>query len=405
MTLTQTPFFHGPFIEPRLSWELIRRRDAFLAQADFTKNPIPDQFPSTVSSPSVFASGQLQLDSVTQELQAADIDELESALENFQTQYNDLNMISRTTFPLPNLGPRLRQIALEIHSGRGVFILRGLCPAKYSFRENIILYAGIADYIGDMRGKQSGDKDLITHVRPSSLVTDPRTILTTEDLPFHNDVGEILSLYIYEPATHGGNTLISSSGHVYNEIARTKPHLISVLAERNWPHWTARKPHRQMDFAVLYAGEDVPGAQKIPYFDFARYTLTGSTASPRPHDVMPLTALQADAMDTLELIAAKNAVSLPQRKGDIHFINNRAYLHARTAIPDLDRARHLMRLILRDSELGYDPTEDEEERCGHPFEFPPEEGKWAVENNNINQLLSSSNFDSLYFDATSHSDS
>ena len=162
-----------------------------------------------------------------------------------------------------------------------------------------------------------------------------------------------------------------------------------------------------MDFSILYPGDNVPGDYKNPYFDFGRYTLTGSKASPRPKDITALTALQADALDTIEIIAAENAVALPQRKGDIHFVNNRSFFHARTAIPEdsIDRARHLMRLILLDSELGYTPTEDEEERCGRPFDYSPEQGKWIVDKENINQLLSSSKFDSLYFDATGHSDS
>ena len=55
--------------------------------------------------------------------------------------------------------------------------------------------------------------------------------------PFHTDPGEILSLYVVEPALASGKTLVSSAGQVYNEIARTKPYLISILAN-NFPHWT-----------------------------------------------------------------------------------------------------------------------------------------------------------------------
>ena len=65
-----------------------------------------------------------------------------------------LSAISRTTFPLPNLGPRIVRIARQLEFGCGFFVLRGFDPKKYSSEENIALYAGIASYVGDKRSRQ-----------------------------------------------------------------------------------------------------------------------------------------------------------------------------------------------------------------------------------------------------------
>jgi hypothetical protein len=39
------------------------------------------------------------------------------------------------------------------NNGRGFFILRGLDPKKYSARDNVILYAGIASYVAQSKKK------------------------------------------------------------------------------------------------------------------------------------------------------------------------------------------------------------------------------------------------------------
>ncbi|KAL9028355.1 MAG: hypothetical protein Q9180_007179, partial [Flavoplaca navasiana] len=213
--------------------------------------------------------------------------------------------------------------------------------------------------------------------------------------PFHSDPGEVLGLYIVEPASSGGETLVASAGQVYNEIARTKPHLISVLAQNNWPHWTKRS------WPLLFPGED-----GRPFFGFSRYALTGCTASPRPErldtlDVLPpLTDLQADALDTVEFIARKYCIALPQRKGDLHFLSNRAHLHARTGYADdfSHNERHLMRVCLTDSEFGHVVPTALKDRAVHFFDYPKEQGKWMLQPEIADSFASSRLFESLFTD-------
>jgi hypothetical protein len=45
-------------------------------------------------------------------------------------------------------------LAKEITNGRGFIVLRGLDPTRYSKSKNIVIYVGIASYIGNRFGRQ-----------------------------------------------------------------------------------------------------------------------------------------------------------------------------------------------------------------------------------------------------------
>lgn len=74
-----------------------------------------------------------------------------------------------------------------------------------------------------------------------------------------------------------------------------------------------------------------------------------------------LTEAQQEALRVLSAAAQRNGVELDTKPGDLVFINNWAVMHARSAYEDADTAagvasatrRHLLRLWLRNSELGW----------------------------------------------------
>lgn len=69
--------------------------------------------------------------------------------------------LSPDTFPLPSLKAKLEAVAKEVHNGRGIAIIRNLDPSKYSFEDGIVIYAGIASYIGEKRGTQDKDGNIL----------------------------------------------------------------------------------------------------------------------------------------------------------------------------------------------------------------------------------------------------
>lgn len=73
-------------IEPSLSWERFRKREAMLAEADHSTLPVPPNFPHhVISHPSVWSVDQkLNLEDISLALSQAEIEEVEQAMAAFE---------------------------------------------------------------------------------------------------------------------------------------------------------------------------------------------------------------------------------------------------------------------------------------------------------------------------------
>ena len=109
----------------------------------------------------------------------------------------------------------------------------------------MIRYVGVSSHIGRIRGRQGYKYDgcpadvVVTHLTDMRPPSDPTLTVrvagdTNEDIPFHTDVGDIVSLFALGESAEGGESLLASSWRVYNELARTRPDIIQVLAS-DWP--------------------------------------------------------------------------------------------------------------------------------------------------------------------------
>lgn len=90
----------------------------------------------------------------------ADNVEVREALQRWKdAEHGDAQSVSRETFPLPNLGPRLREITRTLYTGQGFTVLRGLELAKTP-EDNMIIYLGISSYVGSQRGMYTNPRRL-----------------------------------------------------------------------------------------------------------------------------------------------------------------------------------------------------------------------------------------------------
>jgi len=53
--------------------------------------------------------------------------------------------------------------------------------------------------------------------------------------PFHTDYGDVLSKLVLGTSSEGGDGLLASVANIYNEIAASRPHLLSTLSTPDWP--------------------------------------------------------------------------------------------------------------------------------------------------------------------------
>jgi hypothetical protein len=155
-----------------------------------------------------------------------------------------LGYISQETFPLPSLHSKLREISRELHFGHGFKVLRGLPVSSHTREDNMIIYAGVSSHIGPILGRQDSKYKgkpadvLVNHIADISSTADKERIgspaYTAVSQVFHTDVGDIVSLLALSTSAEGGQSKLSSSWRVYNELADTRPDLIWTLTQP-WP--------------------------------------------------------------------------------------------------------------------------------------------------------------------------
>lgn len=216
--------------------------------------PLPAGFPQKLDSPLVWQGSDWKDEKEwVYELNADQLKEVDDALKHFRSTSYDpssciyrliivlrpaldkpLGYISPSTFPLPSAGPILSNLARDLHTGRGFFVLRGIPVDSYTREENVIIYAGVSSYVGGIRAGQDGTS-VLAHIKDLTQIHPAKTIgapaYTTDKQVYHTDAGDIIALFALETAAQGGVSRISSSWKVYNELAETRPDLIKTLSE------------------------------------------------------------------------------------------------------------------------------------------------------------------------------
>ncbi|KAI0536171.1 Clavaminate synthase-like protein [Xylaria digitata] len=318
----------------------------------------PVGFPSSIQGPMVWSGkDDVSFKPYILELGPKDVAEVEQALKHFLGLGLDGSEVSDENFPLPALGPRLRECTVNIHHGSGLCIIRGLTPQVYSAEDGTVIFLGLASYIGSQRGVQTSKGAMLTHVYESPSWKVPREkrhgIHTNNSLPFHNDMGcEILALNIRNCAARGGGIYVASAAAIYNALMKANPWAVHELVKHNWPVRVSRRGTSPFVLAPLLGFQS---GNLVVSADPARIGPHPALANRRVPDLLPA---QKVALALLQQMATVHQVQLPIRQGDMLFINNWGMLHGRDSYQDDDLVtRHLVRLWLRNPELGWNIPE------------------------------------------------
>ncbi|RPA98688.1 Clavaminate synthase-like protein [Choiromyces venosus 120613-1] len=321
-----------------------------LKQGGLTK-ALPEGFPARVESPLAWTGSELKKEEYIIELSEEEILEIEGGLRDFKKSKLQISLVTRQTFRLPTLGPRLIDLGASLYNGRGFFVLRGLNPKKYSSEENVLIYVGISCWVAEKRGRQDEHNNMLRTSSPFIQCIKPE-----RPQPYHTDIGDILALYTLGQAYQGGRSKLASAGAIYNELAETRPDHIDTLRSPEWIFDTfgrAGEPYYKRPLLFNQDGKMV--------FAFSRRILTGSKVSPRTKGIPDMTDAQADALDAVHFTADKHALTLDDGQlGDILFWNNMSIVHARQGFVDggpINQKRHLLRLWLRNEELAWKTPE------------------------------------------------
>ncbi|KAL9096765.1 MAG: hypothetical protein Q9165_001253 [Trypethelium subeluteriae] len=159
---------------------------------------LPDGFPQALSGPlvwdgSVVLSGKQFIHRLTE----TDQNEIEQGLSNGL----EGDKVSKDNFPLPNLGQQLEELRDQVYRGRGLAIVRGLEPQKYSATDLVVVYLGISSYIAERRGKQDQQGSTLVHINDTD--TEPGERDLSKQQVFLNFSRRLLTGHPHSPRTEG----------------------------------------------------------------------------------------------------------------------------------------------------------------------------------------------------------
>lgn len=292
--------------------------------------------------------------------------ELLSALEFFKdtthsqgltAQWLHGNMTPQpANFPLPTLGPLLKQVQTDLEEKYGLVVLKGMPVSDFSGKELHLLHAGIASYVGTPRPQTVFGEVVqdIKDIGQASLI-ERRGSKHNRALPFHNDPCDAISFLCIKPALSGGKGLFASSVAIHNALLNSSPTHVQTL----YQDFT----NTYQDYLFVRTGmnQDLLPKQRVyamPTFSteqgyFAcKYSRFYIDQAQEIAEVPRLTSRQRQALDAFEgeLQNEKWHLTFEYQPGDVVFVNNFVCFHARTAFTD-DPAnetcrRHLSRIWL-----------------------------------------------------------
>jgi Taurine catabolism dioxygenase TauD, TfdA family len=301
---------------------------------------------------------------------AAELDEIDRALEVARASGRALADVDREHFPLTTVASRLAAVLDEIYAGRGFVLLRGLPVERYSAEDVGLILWGLGRYLGAPL-YQNPQGDLLGHVYDQGRSygdIDVRGYETNAYLPYHTDAGDMVGLLCLRRGLSGGLSSIVSSVTVHNEILAARPEYLGLLY--NGFYYIRRE-------AAL--AERGVSERPIPVFGHSggmvscRYIRNQINAGAVKRGV-PLTPIETAALDLLDEQTRRADLKLDMnlQQGDIQLVNNYTILHSRTGFVDGElphQKRHMLRLWLKfprpwplsaefPAHMGYRPAQD-----------------------------------------------
>lgn len=290
-------------------------------------------------------------------LSAEEVSELETALAHAEATGKPVAELTREDFPLPVTSRAVRAWMMELESGPGFTLVRGLPVERWSQAQAEIVYWGLGLYMGEAV-PQNTDGDLIGHVR--DVGADPneygvRLYKTRAEQDFHTDGADVIGLLCLKPARSGGVSRIVSSVAIVNEIGRRHPALVPTLFQpfpfdTQGQHGPDQRPW--FEFPICHEADGRLRTFFIPWY----------IRESQVHEGVPLlTPEQTRCVELIEEIANDPAFHLDMdfAPGDIQLLKNASVLHKRTEYEDFEdpsEKRHLLRLWItaRDFSAGDD---------------------------------------------------
>lgn len=308
----------------------------------------------------------------TERLSARDLAEIDEAVRYARARSSDLLQIGKDDFPLPTLGPRLKQIEHDLMEGRGFVLLRGLPRERYDNDAMCLAYWGIGAHLG-RPWPQNKHGHLLGDVTDQGKVPEDPSSRGNElgaiGLDYHCDGSDLIGLMCLRGPAEGGLSAVANSVALHNTLVRERPDLAAEL---------------YLPQPYDYRGEERLGSRgwyTAPIFTrwgdrlFVRLIAYYIFSSQRHADAPRLTEAAREGLKWLrsEAQSGRYSVLMDFQPGDMQFVNNYHVLHGRTPYVDdraTGRVRHLKRLWLETDVLADRPPHFQNRNRQHWSEKP-----------------------------------
>ncbi len=281
------------------------------------------------------------------ELDETETTEVRAAVAEVERRGLDILDMRREDFAMPRFDEALGALYDELLDGRGFVVIRGIPVSDFTKAQSAAAFWAIGTRFGDTLS-QNRKGHMLGHVKDfGGDYADPnvRGYQTSAEMSFHSDQCDYVALLCMQPSKAGGESRITSTVTIYNEMLKECPELAKELTA---------------DFYQTLHGEVQPGGKpwyKMPVFSFHEgfFSARGAGAHARKAQSLPgvpaFTDAQNAAFDTFQDMSKRLCFNMDFRPGDIQILHNHLAVHTRTAFedwPEPERKRHLMRLWLND---------------------------------------------------------
>ncbi|MEC9152474.1 MAG: TauD/TfdA family dioxygenase [Pseudomonadota bacterium] len=283
----------------------------------------------------------------------SELAEIEAAMRGVKARGLNVPDFGCEEFPLPTLRAKLAEIVAEVEEGRGFALFRGIPVDNYDLNTLRIIYWGIGAYFGNPISQNSKGQILADVIDLGNDYNDinSRGYKTNSGLLPHIDSSDMVALFCVNTARSGGESMLSSSMSVYNEVLANHRDLLPILY---------RGFKRDLRGEGITESLDELTDNEIPIYSYYRGQLScdfNDKIIRSAHIKMeqPLGVLEEEVLERMLAIAQRPDIQFRMhlQKGDIQLVNNFTILHSRAGYTDYDdpaKKRRLMRFWVNSRE-------------------------------------------------------
>jgi hypothetical protein len=305
------------------------------------ENPMPEKrmadiCRSLIDHPSAWTSKALGgRHAVTRRLGAEELAAFDDLID--RTRELSPQMISRRDVDYPALAGLLKDLHREIMQGRGLVVVSGLDPSRYSAQDLERIFWGIGTHLGDA-AIQSRDGDRLGRVERDDQDPVARGYRSAGELVMHTDSYEVVGLLCVRKAAQGGESAFVSSLAIHNVILQERPDLLPALYEGF---------HLAIPEARL--GSKPVTDEKIPVFCLVDGRVSCMVAIGFMREAarqlgVPLPGMLSQALDFFAEVAQREDLALRfmLEPGEMALWHNFTNLHSRTRFEDDPQHKRLL---------------------------------------------------------------